>query len=673
MARDYTLVSAPPVHSGQRIDYAAELNPQQLAAATAPPGPALVIAGAGSGKTRTLTYRVAYLIDNGIDPRNVLLLTFTNKAAREMIHRVEELVELPPRQIWGGTFHSIGNRLLRRHAAEVGFETNFSIMDREDQKDLMQTVVAECEIDTKGLRFPKAEVLGDLFSLSVNTEKKIEDVVLRRYPYFDRLLEPIVAVQKAYEKKKRATNNLDFDDLLVKTVELLRDNPGIREHYQRQFQFLMVDEYQDTNTLQADFIDLLAKEHRNLMVVGDDAQSIYSWRGANFQNILKFPDRYPGASVYKIETNYRSVPEILRLANQAISVNRNQFAKELQPARTEKNMLPGLVPLGSPTEQARFIAQRILELREEGIELEEIAVIYRAHFHSMEVQMELTSRGIPFQVTSGLRFFEQAHIKDVAAFMKIIVNRLDEVAFKRLVKMLPGIGATTAEGLWRKWLDSDACDPSSGPLSPFLLEFKVPAKGRKAWEQFAYTLDELVGPDGTPVPPAEMIPSILGGVYEEYLKSKYPNYDSRKQDIEQLKQYSKGFENLAEFLAQLSLMTGVDTDIAPNQEPDREAVCLTSVHQAKGLEWKAVFLIWLADGMFPNARVLDEDEDEGGLEEERRLFYVAVTRAKDELYLTYPMLWPGAHNGEVLQRPSRFLKDFPKELVEEWRVGKGPF
>jgi DNA helicase-2/ATP-dependent DNA helicase PcrA len=673
MARDYTLVNAPTSYSGRRIDYAAELNAQQLAAATCPPGPALVIAGAGSGKTRTLTYRVAYLIDNAVDPRNVLLLTFTNKAAREMIQRVEELVDIDPRLIWGGTFHSIGNRLLRRHATEIGFERNFSIMDREDQKDLMQTVIAECQVDTKGLRFPKAEVLGDLYSLAVNTRKPVEDVVLRRYPYFDRMLEPILAVHKAYEKKKQATNNLDFDDLLVKTVELLRDNPGILEHYQRQFQFLLVDEYQDTNTLQAEFIDLLARSHQNLMVVGDDAQSIYSWRGANFQNILKFPQRYPGASVYKIETNYRSVPEILRLANETIAVNRNQFAKELQPARPEKQLLPGLVPLPTPTDQARFVAQRILDLREEGIELDEIAVIYRAHFHSMEVQMELTARGIPFQVTSGLRFFEQAHIKDVAAFMKLIVNRRDEVAFKRLVKMLPGIGATTAEGLWRKWSDSATADAESGRPSPFLLEFKIPAKSRKAWEQFAYTLDELLDEEGKPVSPSQMIPSILGGVYDDYLRSKYPNYDSRKQDIDQLKQYSKGFEDIGEFLSQLSLLTGVDTGNTPNEEPDREAVCLTSVHQAKGLEWRAVFLIWLADGMFPNSRVLDEDEEDGGLEEERRLFYVAVTRAKDELYLTYPTVWPGAHTGEVLQRPSRFLKDFRKELVEEWRVGRGPF
>ncbi len=673
MARDYALASSGSSGSSRRIDFAAELNPQQFAAATCDPGPSLVIAGAGSGKTRTLTYRVAYLLENGVDPRNLLLLTFTNKAAREMIHRVGELVQIEPRQLWGGTFHSIGNRLLRRHAADIGFGTNFSIMDREDQKDLMSTVVVECEVDTKGLRFPKPEVLGDLYSLAVNTATEVEDIVRRRYPYFDRLLDPILAVHQAYERKKKETNNLDFDDLLVKTVELLRREDGLRAHYQRQFQFLLVDEYQDTNTIQAEFIDLLASEHRNLMVVGDDAQSIYSWRGANFQNIIRFPERYPGAKVYKIETNYRSVPEILTLANEAISANRLQFAKRLQPARPARNTLPGLIPLASPTEQARFVAQRILELRdEEGVELEEIAVIYRAHFHCMEVQMELTARGIPFQITSGLRFFEQAHIKDVAAFMKLVANRRDEIAFKRLVRMLPGIGATTAESLWRAWMDSAASEGVTVKPSPAMLEFKVPAKSRKSWEQLAYTLDELVGEAG-PVPPADMIPSILGGVYDDYLRIKFPNYDSRKQDIEQLKQYSKGFDDIGEFLAQLSLLTGVDTDIAPNHEPDREAVCLTSVHQAKGLEWRVVFLIWLADGMFPNSRALEGPDADGGLEEERRLFYVAMTRAKDDLYLTYPTMWPGSHTGEMVQRPSRFLKDFPRELVEEWRIGKGPF
>ncbi len=675
MARDYTITSSPS-SGGSNIDYAAELNEQQYAAVTSLPGPALVIAGAGSGKTRTLIYRVAYLLDNGIDAKNILLLTFTNKAAREMLQRVEELLPLNTSDLWGGTFHSIGNRILRQNGHKLGFERNFSIMDREDQKDLMASVIAESDVDPKAVRFPKPEVLGDMFSLSLNTETKLQTVLERRYPYFAELGDAIARIQKAYEAKKKETNNLDFDDLLVKTVQLLESEPEVLARYRQQFQFVMVDEYQDTNTIQARLIDAFAKEHQNLMVVGDDAQSIYSWRGANFRNILKFAERYPGAKTYKIETNYRSVPEILSVANHAIRANSDQFEKELQASRPERKMRPALVKLGRPTEQAQFVAQRILELREEGIELDEIAVLYRAHFHSMEVQMELQKRGIPFQITSGLRFFEQAHIKDVASFMKFAANRKDEVAYKRMVRMLPGIGTKSADNLWRAWL---ACPGAKSEtidlLSEFMLEFKVPAKGKAAWEQLAYTLDELI-PGGELARPAEMIKSILGGVYEDYLRSKYPNYDSRRQDLEQLRQYSQDFADIEEFLAQLSLMTGVDTDNAPAKERDTEAVTLSSVHQAKGLEWRACFVIWLADGMLPNSRVLEEDREndrEDGLEEERRLFYVAITRAKDELYLTYPLTWPNSHTGNVIQKPSRFLSDFPEEFVEEWKVGYQPF
>ncbi|MEM1294091.1 MAG: UvrD-helicase domain-containing protein [Verrucomicrobiota bacterium] len=671
--RNYTLTGSPN-SGGSQIDYAAELNEQQYAAVTSLPGPALVIAGAGSGKTRTLIYRVAYLLDNGIDAKNILLLTFTNKAAREMLERVEELLLLDTRELWGGTFHSIGNRILRRHAEKAGFSRNFSIMDREDQKDLMATVIAESDVDTKAVRFPKPDVLGDMFSLSLNTETKLQRILERRYPYFAELGDTIARIQKAYEAKKKVTNNVDFDDLLVKTTELLEKDEDLCEFYRRQFQFVMVDEYQDTNTIQARMIDCFAGGHKNLMVVGDDAQSIYSWRGANFRNILKFAERYPGAKTFKIETNYRSVPEILSVANHAIRANTEQFEKELQASRPERKMRPALVRLSSPSEQAQFVAQRVLELRDEGIELDEIAILYRAHFHSMEVQMELQKRGIPFQITSGLRFFEQAHIKDVACFMKFAANQRDEVAFKRMVRMLPGIGTKSADNLWKSWLKTGAKEDAVDSFSGFMLEFKVPAKGKEHWAQLAYTLDELI-PEGKPAPPAEMIKSIIGGVYEDYLRSKYPNYESRRQDIEQLMQYSKDFTDIEEFLAQLSLLTGVDTDNAP-AEQDTEKVTLTSVHQAKGLEWRACFVIWLADGMLPNSRVLDEDrehEREDGLEEERRLFYVAVTRAKDELYLTYPLTWPNSHTGNVIQKPSRFLEDFPAEFVEEWKVGYQPF
>ncbi|NUN70130.1 MAG: ATP-dependent helicase [Bacteroidetes bacterium] len=674
MPREYTVNRTPsdavPADAKSRIDYAAELNEKQFAAVTAPPGPALVIAGAGSGKTRTLTYRVAYLLDNGVSPANILLLTFTNKAAREMLERVGELVPFDLRDLWGGTFHSVGNRILRRHARELGWEPGFTILDREDQKELLSSAIEESGIDTKSVRFPKPEVLGDLFSLSINTGEGIDDLVGRRYPYFRHLVPQIEALQERYERKKRGSNSMDFDDLLEKPLRLFREREDILRLYQRQFEWILVDEYQDTNLLQAEFIDLLAAPQNNVMVVGDDAQSIYSWRGADFRNILEFPDRYAGARKYVVETNYRSVPEILTLANAAIAPNTKQFRKELAPARPDRMARPALVPTQDPGTQAAFVAQRILELRDEGIEFDEIAVLYRAHFHAMEIQLELTKRGIPFVITSGLRFFEQAHVKDVAAFMKLVFNRRDEIAFKRLVRMLPGIGGKGADNLWREWLASGLPAAETIPsFSEILLKFKVAAKARPGWEQLAYTLDELVDGGGRPRPPAAMMPSILGGVYEDYMKGKFTNYENRKQDLQQLERYAERFDDLGEFLTQLSLLAGQDAVEATANQAEKESVCLSSVHQAKGLEWKAVFCVWLAEGMFPNSRVVDGDDDGSGLEEERRLFYVAVTRAKDELYLAYPLLWHGSFTGDVLQRPSRFLDEIPTDLMEEWKVG----
>ncbi|HWB59124.1 MAG TPA: ATP-dependent helicase, partial [Chthoniobacteraceae bacterium] len=374
MPREYTL-HRPPVAS-IKIDYAAELNEQQCAAVTAPPGPALVIAGAGSGKTRTLTYRVAYLIENGVEPRNILLLTFTNKAAREMLDRVTNLLPNDTSGLWGGTFHSVGNRILRRQAEAAGFANGFSIMDREDQQDMLDSVIAASGVDPKDKRFPKGEVLADIFSYAINTARSIEDVLVEKYPYFLELNEQIASMQKKYEERKKSANSLDFDDLLEKPLRLLQRDAKIAEFYQRQFQFILVDEYQDTNRIQAEFIDILAALQKNVMVVGDDAQSIYSWRGANFQNILDFPKRYPGAAVYKIETNYRSVPEILEVANAAIAANERQFRKVLHSSREGTRLKPGLVPLGDPNQQALFVTQRILDLREEGIDLNEIAVLY---------------------------------------------------------------------------------------------------------------------------------------------------------------------------------------------------------------------------------------------------------------------------------------------------------
>ena len=662
MSRQYTLHTARS--TSVHIDYAAELNDQQFAAVTAEPGPQLIIAGAGSGKTRTLTYRVAYLLENGIDPRNILLLTFTNKAARQMLDRVANLLPVDASGIWGGTFHSVGNRILRRHGSALGFNSGFTIMDREDQKDLINTVIASAGIDPKEIRFPKGDVLAEIFSFVVNTETPLEELLAEKFPYFLPLLDKIKDVHDRYEKKKKATNSVDFDDLLEKTLTMLQKHENIASFYQQQFQFILVDEYQDTNKIQADLIDLLASEHRNVMVVGDDAQSIYSWRGANFQNILEFPKRYPDAQVFKIELNYRSVPEVLQVANSAIAANVDQFQKNLQPVRESNSVKPAVVALNDGSEQAQFVAQRILELRDEDVDLNEIAVLYRAHYHALELQLELSRRGIPYQITSGIRFFEQAHIKDVVSFLRLVANLRDEVAFKRMVKLLPGIGNRSAENLWNSWEKSLNERGEINSWSERLLPMSVSAKSKKHWTQLAHTLDEIA-PRGQPNPPSEMITSVVEAIYDDYAKVNFTNYELRKEDLNQLAAFARQFKDLNEFLSQLALISNVDAEAAPNQNGDREAVNLSTVHQAKGLEFHTVFVIWLTDGMFPSSRSMDERKD---LEEERRLFYVAITRAKDEIYLSYPHMRLTGGYGDVFQRPSRFLKEIPNKLVEDWQV-----
>jgi DNA helicase-2/ATP-dependent DNA helicase PcrA len=421
------------------------------------------------------------------------------------------------------------------------------------------------------------------------------------------------------------------------------------------------------------------------MVVGDDAQSIYSWRGANFQNILEFPKRYPEARVFKIEMNYRSVPEILEIANAAIAANVQQFRKHLSATRESNAVKPALVALNDGSEQAQFIAQRILELRDEDVDLSEIAVLYRAHYHAIELQLELSRRGIPYQITSGIRFFEQAHIKDVTAFIRFVANPRDEVAFKRMVKLLPGIGNRSAENLWRTWENvlgtvagigapgSEATSTPGGVAAPGcnfgerLLSMNVTARSKKAWEQLAHTLDEIA-PGGQPNPPSEMITSIVEAIYDDYAKVNFANYELRREDLNQLAAFSRQFKDVHEFLAQLALISNVDAEAAPNQDADKEAVNLSTVHQAKGLEFQVVFVIWLSDGMFPSSRSLDTRD---ALEEERRLFYVAITRARDELYLTYPHMRLSGGYGDVFQRPSRFLQEIPNELVEDWQVRRG--
>ena len=651
-----------PPSGGTRIDYAAELNEQQLGAVTSPGGAALVIAGAGSGKTRTLTYRVAWLLEHGVKPWQILLLTFTNKASREMTGRVSELLGPDADGIWGGTFHSIGNRILRRHADVIGFKSSFSILDREDQSDLLKSVVNDTGVP-RDKRFPKPDVLAELFSLSSNTGDPLDVVVHDRFGYFEGMADAIASVRAAYERRKVSANAMDFDDLLIRTNQLLRDYPEVGDHYRNQFHHVLVDEYQDTNLVQADLVDLLGSQHGNIMVVGDDAQSIYSWRGANFENILKFPERYAGAQTYRIETNYRSVPGILDVANAAIRGNVRQFEKNLRAWRKAGGR-PALVELPTNNDQASYVAQQILELNRQGLEFREMAVLYRAHFHSMEIQLELTRRGIPFEVTSGLRFFEQAHVKDVAAFLKFALNPSDETAFRRMVRLLPGVGEKTADSLWSV---VKAGAESAAPFGDVLRMAKPPARAAKVWEQLAATLDEIA-PERKPIAPDLAIETVMEAVYEDYMKAEFANFENRREDLRTLGGYARQFSSLEEFLAQIALLTNVD-GAGARDDTDTDRVVLSSVHQAKGLEWRAVFVIWLTEGMFPGSRSLEKPDS---LEEERRLFYVAITRGRDHLHLCYPLIRLNSGYGEPFQRRSRFLAEIPAHLMDKPGADEAP-
>jgi DNA helicase II / ATP-dependent DNA helicase PcrA len=665
MSRDYVLQPfRPAIHL--RIDYERELNEQQRAAVTAPPGPALVIAGAGSGKTRTLTYRAAFLLEQGIPPESILLLTFTNKAAREMMRRVADLVGGELSALWGGTFHAIGARVLRRHAIEIGHQPDFTILDREDAGDLLAACLGEMSIDITETRFPKAAVLSDIFSLAVNKDETVAAVLRAQFDYFSRLAPQIAELHERYRARKKAGNSMDFDDLLVLWLRLLRENAAVREDLQRRFQFILVDEYQDTNKIQGELIDLLGQRHHNIMVVGDDSQSIYSWRGAHFQNIIKFPERYPGAAVYRIETNYRSTPEILLLANAAIAANVHQFAKHLTPARSS-GIKPALAPCGTSAEQAAFVAQRILELREEGRELNKMAVLYRSHFHALELQLELTRRNIPFSITSGIRFFEQVHVKDVTAYLRFITNPRDELAFKRIVRLLDGVGGKSADRLWNGFR---AVYDANGAPAPALaatlrrITNLVPKKTSVPWAQLLATISQLEAPEirrGA----AMMIRHVIEAGYEDYLKKEFANYRARQEDLEQLAAFAMQFETVEEFLTQLALLTNIEAEASEPGRRDDEEIRLSTIHQAKGLEFDVVFVIMLCDGLFPSARSLETQQGE---EEERRLFYVAITRARDELYLTYPLVRFTSSSGEMMQQPSRFLAELPKDLLEELRL-----
>ncbi|MFH1037530.1 MAG: ATP-dependent helicase [PVC group bacterium] len=646
------------VTAAGKIDYEADLNPQQLAAVLAPDGPSLVIAGAGSGKTRVVTYRVACLLERGVRPEEILLLTFTKKAAEEMLRRVEALVPVETSRIWGGTFHHVGNRILRRHAELLGFGTNYTILDREDSRVLIEGVVRAAGIDTREKRFPKGRVLLEIIGYARNTASSLGKAVEEKAEHFLMLLPRIEDVADRYARRKRELNYLDFDDLLIYFDRLLSDYPEVAGEYRSQFRHILVDEYQDTNIIQAKIVDGLGSGHGNVMVVGDDSQSIYSFRGALFSNIREFPRRYRGCRIYTVETNYRSTPEILHLANMILKKAESGFQKTLHPVK-KPGPRPAVIRPGNVYEQAEFVVQRILELMDEGVNPGEIAVLYRSHYHSMEVQMELTRREVPFTIRSGLRFFEQAHIKDILAYLKIIDNPRDEIAWKRLLVMLPRIGPRSAEKIW------DFLRESTDPLRALEgeeMETALPSGAKPGWESFSRTVRELGRRAGRG--PAGMIGLVLESDYDGYLQSKYPNYERRLEDLQQLANYAARYGDLEVFLDELAMVGGLSAhDVQPVRR--EEMVVLSTIHQAKGLEWDVVFVIWLAEGKFPP---VSSYTNAGNMEEERRLFYVAGTRCRRELYLLHPLTARQRSGMEVIQRPSRFLEELDEECYEEWEL-----
>lgn len=656
----------PPAH-----DYVAELNPEQYAAVTTTARRALVIAGAGSGKTRTLTYRVAWLLEQGVAPWRILLLTFTNKAAREMLERVGSLTGGEAGQLWGGTFHSIANRLLRRYGERLGYRQGFSIFDSDDQRALMKALVKEYAGKmTKSDRFPKAEVLLSLHSLAANTCRSREEVLLREYPHLQKHEEVLARIYAAYAERKKALNAMDFDDLLLNFLRLLEEHADVRAELQERFRHVLVDEYQDTNTPQDRIVQLLAGgPGSNLMAVGDDAQSIYSWRGADVAHILRFRETYPQAAIYRITTNYRSLPPILELSNAAIAQNENQIPKDLQAARSGSSFKPVVFPAPDNRTEAAWVAHRIDALMGSGIPGSDIAVLYRAHFHSMDVQMELTRAHIPFRITSGLRFFEQAHVKDVIAFLRLLCNPRDEIAFRRIVGTFPRVGEATAGRIWIQWLAAyeawAAANPGQVVLSvPHSSVFAEPAVKvapavRPHWSGFLALMDSL-HPDAGHTPlPAELVRSVITYL-NPYFTHAYDNFDERSEDLAQITRNLGAEENLDDFLASIALLSEVDTAT----EPDADTVTLSTIHQAKGLEWKIVFIIFLGEGQFPHRRVI-ESGSTAEIEEETRLFYVAVTRAQDQLYLSFPR-YNGRSYDAQYSPPSRFLTTLPQELIQLW-------
>lgn len=651
MARKYILKKSDlPERSPSGIDYRKELNQAQYEAVTTVEGPLLVIAGAGTGKTRALVYRVAYLVDRGVDPRSILLLTFTRRAAEEMLRRASLLIDNRCEKVAGGTFHSFANGVLRHHGKKRGLSPSFTIIDRPDSEDVIQLLRAEMGLNVKEKRFPRKQTLAEIFSMALNKQCTVADLVERDYPHLFDALDEILKVYERYVEYKKGKALLDYDDLLIGLRDLLAGDEEVRRLLSETYRFIMVDEYQDTNRLQAHIVRLLAATHDNVMVVGDDAQSIYSFRGAHFRNIMDFPKDFPGARIISLEENYRSTQPILDFTNELIRRAAERYEKSLFTRKREGDT-PLLVRAESEQTQSRFVCQRILELREEGVPLWDMAVLFRSSFHSFDLEIELARHNIPFVKRGGFQFMESAHIKDLLSHLRVLSNPQDAVSWNRLLLLLEGVGPQLSQKITR-WL-LEGTEPAAR-----LRSFE--AKGKVA--QGLRTLAQVFEACAEWSRPAEKS-QYLAQYYLPILKRKYPDdYPKRLRDLEHFQGMTERYRSLERLLTDMALEPPTDSvDGVLAVDPDEGPLVLSTIHSAKGLEWHSVFIIWALEGRFPSYYNVNTQEE---LEEERRLFYVAATRAKENLFITYPIRIFDRGLSTVLSRPSQFIEGVSEELLE---------
>lgn len=639
-----------------KIRYADELNAAQLAVVEQIDGPVLVIAGAGTGKTRTLVYRVARMIEMGIPPGHILLLTFTRKSAQEMLRRASMLVGQRAEQVEGGTFHSFANLTLRRHAERLGYRSSFNILDQGDCEDVVNLLRTRLGLESKKRRFPRKQTVVSMISSSINRMTPLRDIVEADYPQYRTEIEEIESLARAYQEYKRAHDLMDYDDLLVNMVLLLEKHEDVRERLAGMHRYIMVDEYQDTNKLQHEIVHRLSGKRRNVMVVGDDSQSIYSFRGANFRNIMDFPDHFPGTTVITLEENYRSTQPILNFTNEVLRAAAEKYEKHLFTRRVGGEP-PMIVSTANETLQSQFVVQRVLELREEGVELNDIAVLFRSSYHSFDLEIELNKANIPYIKMGGFKFIETAHVKDLIAHLRVLHNVRDVVSWNRILLLLEGVGPRGAQRIIEGIVEGRFALTTEGVEA-------VRAVGNAAIVRLFEELHRLVE-EKLPLP--EKV-DLLVAYYRPVMKRKYDDYTKRVKDVEMFAEIAGRYRSLNSFLSDMALEPPTEsvTDLGESGSEDEKLV-LSTIHSAKGLEWSSVFVIWALDGFFPAARSAGTHES---IEEERRLMYVATTRAKDRLAISYPINIYDRESGMVLSKPSRFVETIPEEIAERWVVAE---